>query len=274
VRKLILFLAAVSLVLLAEKSLCRQTTFSVEPEAFNSFRYAEMRAEEAAPPSIRTGRFLSVDPGKDWDPKKPQSWNMYAYVRSNPINSTDPSGRCTVMSGWLTTCQQVAGLLVEKFVDMAANSGIGNVFEGARTGDLQRTQLGQAQMTREMLTVGLLASMEPVNTRSVQPSPADLGTVIGHSLRGQKNRMGAIVQKVNAAGLTQEGAATAAESAVRATGKATAGNVRVGDDLIVTSARVGQNQYVLVVDKAGHVRKGFATIEIDKLGKTTVRDVE
>ena len=41
------------------------------------------------------GRFLSVDPGKDWDPAKPQSWNMYAYVRNNPINKTDPTGRCT-----------------------------------------------------------------------------------------------------------------------------------------------------------------------------------
>ena len=40
------------------------------------------------------GRFLSVDPGKDWDPKKPQSWNMYSYVRNNPINATDPTGRC------------------------------------------------------------------------------------------------------------------------------------------------------------------------------------
>jgi RHS repeat-associated protein len=39
------------------------------------------------------GRFLSVDPGKDWDPKQPQSWNMYAYVRNNPANLTDPDGR-------------------------------------------------------------------------------------------------------------------------------------------------------------------------------------
>jgi RHS repeat-associated protein len=38
------------------------------------------------------GRFLSVDPGKDWDPMKPQSWNMYAYTRNNPINGIDPDG--------------------------------------------------------------------------------------------------------------------------------------------------------------------------------------
>jgi RHS repeat-associated protein len=42
---------------------------------------------------VAWGRFLSVDPGKDWDPHKPQSWNMYAYVRNNPINTTDPTGK-------------------------------------------------------------------------------------------------------------------------------------------------------------------------------------
>ncbi|HEX2211914.1 MAG TPA: RHS repeat-associated core domain-containing protein, partial [Mycobacterium sp.] len=41
----------------------------------------------------RMGRFLSVDPGKDWDPKRPQSWNLYSYTRNNPVNFTDPTGR-------------------------------------------------------------------------------------------------------------------------------------------------------------------------------------
>ena len=39
------------------------------------------------------GRFLSVDPGRKWNPKKPQTWNLYAYVRNNPLNFTDPTGR-------------------------------------------------------------------------------------------------------------------------------------------------------------------------------------
>jgi hypothetical protein len=38
------------------------------------------------------GRFLSVDPGRDVDPKVPQAWNMYAYVRGNPMKYVDPSG--------------------------------------------------------------------------------------------------------------------------------------------------------------------------------------
>lgn len=48
-RKLILFLAAVSLVLFAEKALCYETRFSIEPESFNFFRYEEIREQEAAP---------------------------------------------------------------------------------------------------------------------------------------------------------------------------------------------------------------------------------
>lgn len=41
------------------------------------------------------GRFLSVDP--TWasaDLGRPQSWNRYSYVLNNPINHTDPDGRC------------------------------------------------------------------------------------------------------------------------------------------------------------------------------------
>jgi RHS repeat-associated protein len=41
------------------------------------------------------GKFLSVDPGRDWDIKQPQSWNLYAYARNNPVNNADPTGRFT-----------------------------------------------------------------------------------------------------------------------------------------------------------------------------------
>jgi hypothetical protein len=108
--KLTFFLAAVSLVLVAEKALCRETTFSIEPESFNSLRYQEMRVEGPIELSIRTGHFLSVDPNRFWEVrgddnagqeklrgklKKPQVWNRYAYVSNNPMNATDPDGRET-----------------------------------------------------------------------------------------------------------------------------------------------------------------------------------
>jgi hypothetical protein len=95
VRKLILFLAAVSLVLFTENALCYETTFSIEPESFKSFRYEEMRVEEAAPLSIRMGRFLSVDPVMNVksNVSSPQGWNRYAYARNNPVLRVDPDGR-------------------------------------------------------------------------------------------------------------------------------------------------------------------------------------
>lgn len=39
------------------------------------------------------GKFLSLDPGRDWDIRQPQSWNLYSYARNNPMNATDPTGR-------------------------------------------------------------------------------------------------------------------------------------------------------------------------------------
>jgi RHS repeat-associated protein len=46
----------------------------------------------------RFGRFACVDPLLG-QPGDPQSWNRYAYVRNNPINNIDPSGKGLI--GWL-----------------------------------------------------------------------------------------------------------------------------------------------------------------------------
>ncbi len=45
------------------------------------------------------GRFSSPDNGEDQDMQDPQSWNLYPYVRNNPVTNTDPDGRdCVVQS--------------------------------------------------------------------------------------------------------------------------------------------------------------------------------
>ena len=58
------------------------------------------------------GRFLSVDPGRDWDPHQPQSWNMYTYVRNDPLNKTDPTGKKTTCGK--ETCTTTADTFDEK----------------------------------------------------------------------------------------------------------------------------------------------------------------
>jgi RHS repeat-associated protein len=39
-----------------------------------------------------TARFLSPDPGRDYDLSHPQSFNLYAYVRNNPVTLVEPWG--------------------------------------------------------------------------------------------------------------------------------------------------------------------------------------
>ncbi len=60
-----------------------------------------------------TGRFLSVDPsGESRKLDKPQSWNRFAYARSNPVTRFDPDGRADKGSGFEdeieTACGNVA----------------------------------------------------------------------------------------------------------------------------------------------------------------------
>jgi RHS repeat-associated protein len=50
------------------------------------------------------GRMMSPDSGVDQYPEDPQSWNLYSYVRNNPVNAIDPNGEFTCGSS--LTAQQ------------------------------------------------------------------------------------------------------------------------------------------------------------------------
>jgi hypothetical protein len=56
-------------------------------------------ASNALQITINEGRFMSGDSGVDQDVEDPQSWNLYGYVRNNPLTNVDPDGHdCVVQS--------------------------------------------------------------------------------------------------------------------------------------------------------------------------------
>jgi RHS repeat-associated protein len=70
------------------------------------------------------GRFMSPDNGVDFNTSDPQSWNLYSYVRNNPLTRIDPNGRTTVIipgTGWSandwTTNMKMANEARQEFHD-------------------------------------------------------------------------------------------------------------------------------------------------------------
>jgi len=107
--------------------------------------------------SFTHARFLSVDPGRDFDPKNPQSWNLYAYTRNNPVNRTDPDGR-GVASALANAYEKAATALeeaadaVENFADKHTGAGAGgvvvNTLAGA-AGDVMRSNADMLRIGKE-----------------------------------------------------------------------------------------------------------------------------
>jgi len=64
-----------------------------------------------------SGRFLQVDPGYDYKTDDPMSFNLYGYVRGNPIMRTDPDGKFVFVAAILTLSAIDASLFVKVLVD-------------------------------------------------------------------------------------------------------------------------------------------------------------
>jgi uncharacterized protein RhaS with RHS repeats len=102
------------------------------------------------------GRFLSPDDGSDQSPGNPQSWNLYSYVRNNPLTNTDDdgnsvrvcdnNGQCnTVENDVYTASQQGNGGLNVPTLDQVGMNGDGNGnFNATAITDANGNQVGTA----------------------------------------------------------------------------------------------------------------------------------
>jgi RHS repeat-associated protein len=54
------------------------------------------------------GRFISPDDASDQNPSNPQSWNLYSYVRNNPVIHTDPDGHSVNVCDTYGNCNVVS----------------------------------------------------------------------------------------------------------------------------------------------------------------------
>ena len=93
------------------------------------------------------GRFMSADSGVDQDVSDPQSWNLYSYVRNNPVTKTDSDGRsvqiCSNDSNGNQQCQTISDEQYQA-AQQASNSG---GLSGTSLSNLQNSSSGSGTIT-------------------------------------------------------------------------------------------------------------------------------
>ncbi|HEY6333976.1 MAG TPA: hypothetical protein VI756_31960 [Blastocatellia bacterium] len=84
------------------------------------------------------------------------------------------------------------------------------------------------------------------------PSPQEIGAEIGQSVRAMgPGQMTSIAEQVSQKGLGQAGAVDALQSAVKAVGKDSITITAADGRVAVAGVRLGENQPVIIVNKAG-----------------------
>jgi hypothetical protein len=102
------------------------------------------------------------DPFADQHPDDPQSWNLYSYVRNNPLNATDPSGHECVSNssgGWEwsgsgETCEDV-DTQNEEYKQSGQASATVNGCEGEGAADCLGAMVSDLTSTSSLSEVGV-----------------------------------------------------------------------------------------------------------------------
>jgi RHS repeat-associated protein len=115
-------------------------------------------------------RFLSVDPGRDNNPKVPQSWNLYAYVRNGPALRTDPTGLITYVVVYGTSNDETTQSYYKQMAEARKNLIVGGSKYNSKTDQVVLQQVkSPAQLVglqRTKFTTG------PVNLTVIAHSAA------------------------------------------------------------------------------------------------------
>jgi RHS repeat-associated protein len=102
--------------------------------------------------NLNVARFLSVDPGRDYNPKVPQSWNLYGYVRNNPIAYVDPDGLAVQLTS-ITNIQERDLLIgeLEKWSGLDLELEDGLLVSKGITKDVQGNPMGSETARNDLL---------------------------------------------------------------------------------------------------------------------------
>jgi len=162
-------------------------------------------------------RFLSVDPGRDNTPDAPQSWNLYSYVRNNPVTQMDPDGRAAADAA----CK--LEFVTESFVSLVDASTSGGPL-GIAALALAGTIADLVRGTTDLLKVGEAT-----------------GYAIG-SGAGNEDILAGVARDAGRAGGLLLAMASPASSAMRSVNAASAAEVRVATGATSAPSRIKSAQ--------------------------------
>jgi RHS repeat-associated protein len=101
----------------ASDPLCNFTGKERDAESGNDYFGARYYASSM-------GRFTSPDDGSDFDPESPQNWNLYSYVRNNPLSSVDENGRQVTVCSFVNNADGSTGQACNTISDAAYAAGV------------------------------------------------------------------------------------------------------------------------------------------------------